>query len=260
MRSQSPKLVWLQFETRGTLVGKERGRGTCASAPGARLVQYGRQPFPVTPAAPLPCPSLPPGAAAPSFRADGETEARGGSSDPGPGKFGGCTWGAWGCLVVRGGRRGGGCWGAEQEPRDPPHHCTGLLCIWLSLLGAHVCAHACGCVHMCVCACTRVWVRARVGGCVHVCVCKRACAHGSCARTPGCACTCCCGGRAHACELHPGSSACVLVHAVHAHRCPSTACEWLPCQGGCTRIRASVRVHTRVPSWERICVSAWLEA
>lgn len=88
--TQSPKLVWLQFETRGTLVasaplhsqGKARGQGTRASAPRGRLGRYHHGPFPVIPAAALLCPSLLSGAAATSFYTDGETEAQRELRDP----------------------------------------------------------------------------------------------------------------------------------------------------------------------------------
>lgn len=172
MRSQSPKLVWLQFETRGTLVGKERGCGTRASAPGARLVQYHRQPFPVTPAAPLPCPSLPPGTAAPSFHADGETEARGGARirvlanlGAAPGEPGAARW--------SGGVGGeGAAGGLSRSPETPPTTARGFCAC-----GCPCWVHTC--VHTRVGACTRRWVHARV--CVQACMCSRElCTHRVC--------------------------------------------------------------------------------
>lgn len=163
----------------------------------------------------------------------------GGSSDPDPGKFGGCTWGAWGCSVVRGGRRGGGCWGAEQEPRDPPTTARGF------------CAYGCPCwVHTCV--------HTRVGACTCVCASVHAFT-----------------GAVHAQGVHAHAAAEGVHTRVSCTPAAARVCWCTPCThtdvpaqhtsgcragGGCTRIRASVRVHTRVPSWERIRVSAWLEA
>lgn len=152
--------------------------------------------------------------------------------------------GSLGLLGGPGGSEGRGLSGGlSRSPETPP-----------PLHGAFVrVAVPAGCTRVC----TRVWVRARVGGCMHVCVCKRACAHGSCART-GCACTCCCGGRAHACELHPGSSVCVLVHAVHAHGCPSTAREWLPRRGGvhtCPCQRACAHAHALTGAHPCVCMA-----